>query len=170
MEDLSADGAQAEQLPDWPASCSGACSSGFSDADSPRPNAPAANGPRPPFPGPAPYQNGTARLPARPQDTFDLSRLQNSLPRPAEGRPVPGAAPLPDDWEAPANLFELSNSLSLEARIQEAGLVLKRAMHYSAPGLFRERHVRRGVSADERPGDPLRTSWTCSRTPCPAPR
>lgn len=53
---------------------------------------------------------------------------------------------LDSHWQEPANLFELSNAVSLGARICEAGLLLKRAIHYRAPNLFRDRRALRGVS------------------------
>lgn len=49
-----------------------------------------------------------------------------------------------EEWK-PVNLFELSNSLSLEARVYEAGLVLKRTMQLRSPGLIKERHIQRSV-------------------------
>ena len=51
------------------------------------------------------------------------------------------------EWQPPASLFELSHSLSLEARIREAALVLKRAMQLRAPTLIRDRYIQRGGSS-----------------------
>lgn len=52
-----------------------------------------------------------------------------------------------EDWKPPTNLFELSNSLSLESRIYEAGLIIKRAMQIRSPTMIKERHVQRSVSS-----------------------
>ncbi|KAI6235374.1 Rap guanine nucleotide exchange factor 1 [Aphelenchoides besseyi] len=52
--------------------------------------------------------------------------------------------PAISDWKPPVNLFELSNTLSIDSRIYEAGLVLKRAMQIRAPSLIRERLAQRG--------------------------
>jgi hypothetical protein len=50
-----------------------------------------------------------------------------------------------EEWKPPANLFELSNSISLESRVYEAGLILKRAMQIRSPHLIKERRVQRSV-------------------------
>jgi hypothetical protein len=51
-----------------------------------------------------------------------------------------------EEWKPPVSLFELSNSISQESRIFEAGLILKRTMQLRSPGLIKERHVQRSVS------------------------
>ncbi|KAI6177154.1 Rap guanine nucleotide exchange factor 1 [Aphelenchoides bicaudatus] len=48
-----------------------------------------------------------------------------------------------EEWTPPVNLFELSNSISQESRVYEAGLILKRTMQLRSSGLIKERHVQR---------------------------
>ncbi|KAK0418615.1 hypothetical protein QR680_013671 [Steinernema hermaphroditum] len=42
-------------------------------------------------------------------------------------------------WNAPHGVFELSNSLSFESRVTEAGIILKRTMLYRAPMMMKDR-------------------------------
>uniref|UniRef100_A0AC34FDL1 Uncharacterized protein n=1 Tax=Panagrolaimus sp. ES5 TaxID=591445 RepID=A0AC34FDL1_9BILA len=49
------------------------------------------------------------------------------------------------EWNTPANLFELTNTVSLESRILEAGLIIKRTMQLRAAGLVRDRQAQRMV-------------------------
>ncbi|CAD5221809.1 unnamed protein product [Bursaphelenchus xylophilus] len=79
---------------------------------------------------------------------YNLNGMASELPEPTiksngvlHSKSIPF---VPSNWEPPVNLFELSTSLSLDSRIMEAGLMLKRAMYYRAPNLIRERNLRRG--------------------------
>jgi CRP-like cAMP-binding protein len=75
-------------------------------------------------------------------DPFEFPNMQNELssinvmePEPENGY----------EWNTPANLFELTNTMTLETRINEAGLIIKRTMQLRAPGLVRDRQAQRMV-------------------------
>ncbi|CAD5215844.1 unnamed protein product [Bursaphelenchus okinawaensis] len=85
-------------------------------------------------------------------DVYDFGAMTSELLPDLVAKEVPfksngvnSANPLEaTGWEPPVNLFELSSSLTLDARIMEAGQLIKRVMYYRAPNLIRERQMRRG--------------------------
>ncbi|VDK66324.1 unnamed protein product [Gongylonema pulchrum] len=43
------------------------------------------------------------------------------------------------DWDSPSSFVELNNSISLESRVYDAGLLLMKTMQLRASGLIRDR-------------------------------
>uniref|UniRef100_A0AC34QSZ1 Rap guanine nucleotide exchange factor 4 n=1 Tax=Panagrolaimus sp. JU765 TaxID=591449 RepID=A0AC34QSZ1_9BILA len=61
------------------------------------------------------------------------------------------------EWN-PGNLFEITNSVSFESRIHEAGLIIKRTMQTQCPQLIRDRQAQRVVYGQCMVGSEM-TKW-----------
>uniref|UniRef100_A0A7E4V9N5 Rap-GAP domain-containing protein n=1 Tax=Panagrellus redivivus TaxID=6233 RepID=A0A7E4V9N5_PANRE len=88
-------------------------------------------------------------------EPYEFSAMRNELPGESH---VENGLHNGFDANSPANLFELSNSVSVESRIHEAGLILKRIMQMRAPALVRDRQAQRVVYSQCMVGSEM-TKW-----------